>query len=320
MYLAILLVSVLCASAGKQYCVACEKRHSATRWHFDTGIAMCHKTYVSWTRSNLPGKPHPGHVVLNRYSKSLDSTNRRIVALKYRIDAMTFRDGYVLLGRLKGWTLAQRLWLLGIVGQLYWSWPMFTALSLIGKKPFSEVYQPSYMNHILTTILAMYGGLKIRQGVLVRSNASLCSPLTNPSERASGVVRYRKLMGQPARWYCACKALARLLKGGGEALLPRMVEVLRQNSTNGYPGRPDYGHIRICRLFLYAMSYNEVDCEEEWKVYRKCSRCVKKEYERLGIKTYAQALTTRNFMRQLLGMPRYSLSDLTVYICLRTRA
>ena len=249
----------------------------------------------------------------------MDATHQRIVALKYRVDAITFRDSYVLLCRLKGWTMAQRLWFLGIVGQLYWSWPILSALTLIGKRPFAEVCRPCYMNHILTTILAMYGGVKVKRGVLVRSNESLCSPLTNPSERASGTVRYRKLIGQPERWYKACKALSALLKGGGPALLPRMLEALRQNSTNGYPGRPDYGHIRICRLFMYAMSYNEVDCEEEWKVYRKCSRCVKKEYERLGIKTYAQAITTRNFMRQVLGMPRYSLSDLTAYICLRTR-
>ena len=145
MYVAILFMSVFCASAVKRYCVSCEKKHSSTRWRLYAGVFMCHKSYVSFWRHNLPGVPHPAHVVLDRYSKSLDSTNRRIVAIKYRVDATTFREAYVLLGRIKGWTLAQRLWLLGIVGQLYWSWPMLTALTLVGKKPFFEVYQPSFL-------------------------------------------------------------------------------------------------------------------------------------------------------------------------------
>ena len=177
------------------------------------------------------------------------------------------------------------------------------------------------MQHILTTILAMYAGLKVRKGVLVRSTSSGgSSPLTNPSERASGVVRFRKLMGQPDRWYKACKVLSRVLEDGGPAMLSRMLGALRQNSTIGYPGRPDYGHIRICRLFMYAVSYNEMACDKDWKVYRNCSGHVREEYKRLGIRTYDQAITLRNFMRTLLGMPKYSLSDLTAFICLRTSA
>ena len=259
LYSALFFVSVLCASAGKQYCVACEKRHFAKRWHLDTGIAMCHKSYVSWERSNLPGKPHTAHVVLHRYSKRMDATHRRIVALVYRVETVTFRDSYVLLCRLKGWSMAQRLWFLGIVGQLYWSWPILSAVTLIGKRPYAEVCRPCFMLHILTTILGMYGAVKVQRGVLVRSYRGH-SPLANPSERASGTVRYRKLIGQPERWYKACKAPSALLKGGGPALLPRMLEALRQNSTNGYPGRKDYGHIRICRLFMYAVASKVADC------------------------------------------------------------
>ena len=71
---------------------------------------------------------------------------------------------------------------------------------------------------------------------------------------------------------------------------------------------------------MYAVSYNEVDCDKDWKVYRNCSAHVREEYKRLGIRTYDQAITSRNFMRTLLGMPRYSLSDLTAFICLLTSA
>ena len=42
----------------------------------------------------------------------------------------------------------------------------------------------------------------------------------------------------------------------GPALLLRMLHALRDNPTRGYPGRQDYGHIRICRLFMYALRIN----------------------------------------------------------------
>ena len=69
-----------------------------------------------WMRSGLPGEPHPGDMVLHRYRKRMDVTHRRIVALSYRVDTVTFRESYVLLRGLKGWSMVQRLWFLGIVG------------------------------------------------------------------------------------------------------------------------------------------------------------------------------------------------------------
>ena len=130
-------------------------------------------------------------------------------------------------------------------------------------------------------------------------------------------MRYRKLAREASKWYKACKALAKELSQKGPGLLLRMLGALGKNPTTGYPGRQDYGHIRICRLFMYALGVNATDGQEDLYVYRRCSSHVAETYELYNICSYADALSARGFMRKMLGMPRYSLSDLTAYICLQ---
>ena len=165
-------------------------------------------------------------------------------------------------------------------------------------------------------MLSLYGSLKVKGGVLGKSHQGRV-PLRNPSERVWGTVRYRKLARQASKWYDACKALSKELSHGGPGLLRRMLKAMGDHPTIGYPGREDYGHIRICRLFMYALDIKACDGEEDWFVYRRCSAHVAEAYEMYNICSYADALCARGFMRGILGMPSYSLSDLTMYICLQ---
>ena len=133
------------------------------------------------------------------------------------------------------------------------------------------------------------------------------------------VVRYRKLAREASQWYKACKALATELSQKGPGLLLRMLGALRNNPTRGYPGRRDYGHIRICRLFMYALGVHATDGQEDWNVYKRCSPHFTQSYQLYNISSHADALSTREFMRIVFGMPKYSPSDLTAYICLRAQ-
>ena len=130
----------------RQYCVACEDTHLARVWHFIAGAYMCHYAYVKFVRMDI-GKPHPGHMVLHRYRGALDVTSRRIVALDFRVDTRAFQEAYGLLSGL-GWSISQCLWFLGIVGQLYWSWPIISAVTLLGRRRFSDVCRPTAMLEI----------------------------------------------------------------------------------------------------------------------------------------------------------------------------
>ena len=65
-----------------------------------------------------------------------------------------------------------------------------------------------------------------------------------------------------------------------------------------------------------TVSLNRHDGPEDWYIYRKCSQHVTEVYQRYGVWSHPEALATRDFMRKLLGMRKYSLSDLTAYICL----
>ena len=65
-----------------------------------------------------------------------------------------------------------------------------------------------------------------------------------------------------------------------------------------------------------TVSLNRHDGPEDWYIYRKCSHHVTEVYQRYAVWSHVEALATRDFMRKLLGMRKYSLSDLTAYICL----
>ena len=133
---------------------------------------------MQWRRMGLPGKHHPGHTVLRRHRERVDVTSRRIVALKYRVDTVAFREAYVLLGQLRGWSMAQRLWFLGIVGQLYWSWPIISAVTLLGQRCFSEVCRTAAMmqlprtssDHTFMLRSPVVANILVNMGFLERNN------------------------------------------------------------------------------------------------------------------------------------------------------
>ena len=313
----ILLLLVLAGGAtASRYCVACERRHVARRWHKAAGLRICHRAFMRWSRVELPGPVHPGYYVLHKPRADEDVTGRRIVSRRFRVDTVAFRDAYLLLGQW-GWSMAQRLWFQGIVGQLYWSWPIISAATLVGGRSFQEVSESSVMLDILRTLLKMYGSVKVRRGVLVLGGRGL-RPLRNPSERRPGSDRYRQLARGGLKWYDACVAIAAELCLSGPGLLRRMLTALMNNPTRGYPGREDYGHIRICRLLIYCVAAKYSDSPEDWALYRRCSAHIASFFSQYNITTHEDALAARDFMRQVVGIPQYSLPDLTAYVCLVT--
>ncbi len=242
------------------YCVACERDHESTRWHCSSGIPMCHASFTTWRRRCLPGDPHPGRMVLHRYRKHLDVTSRRIVSFRYRVDTCAFRDAYVMLCQVPGWRMALRLWVLGIVGQLVWSWPSLSAVTLIGQRPFAQVVCPEFMEYILTTLQGMYGGLKVCDGVLAatkKGRLPFCFR-TPPFRRG-----YRAQSGSGSSCGTAATGIKPAkrwlvsLPHGGLPSLKGMIEGLRSSRMQGYSLQKG---VRACpyRSSLYACSGRDV--------------------------------------------------------------
>jgi len=118
------------------------------------------------------------------------------------------------------------------------------------------------------------------------------------------------------RMYGACVAVAAELSLDSPALLRRMLSPLLKHPTRAYPGREDDGHIHICRLFMFAVGATDTDNPEDWAAYRCCSRHVAQAFRLYNICTQEDALAARAFMRRMLGIPEYLLSDLTAPVCL----
>ena len=305
-----------------RWCVGCQRRHRAARFRCIPGAGgaghTCHSSYVALLRLGYPAPHVPGHLVLHRHRLERDRTGSRIVALLYREDTEAFRAVFVVMPR--EWCMAERLCILGIIGQLYWSWPISFGTALLCSRPFPEVFSTGVLLDTLRRIQGMLHLCRVRDGQLARGEPGSggLSPLQNPSERVCESVRYSKLASDLGAWYESCEAIARELQAGGEGLLSRMLEALRRHPSRGYPARrrPGYGHIRICRLFVYATSARLSESALDWPVCYKCSRHVRDMFNRLNIREYSDALRAVEFMRRLLSMPEYNMSDLTAYVCL----
>ena len=105
------------------------------------------------------------------------------------------------------------------------------------------------------------------------------------------MVRYRKLAKQAAAWYGTCVALAGELSSDSPGLFRRMLTAMTQHRTRACSGRRwAYGHIRICRLFMYAVDIDTTDTVEDWPVFRRCSPHVFKVFRDFNIHTFDGAL------------------------------
>ena len=83
---------------------------------------MCHSSYIALLRLGYSTPHVAGHLELHRHRLERGRTGSRIVALLYRVDTEALREDFVVMPR--EWGMAERLCILGIIGQLYWSWPI----------------------------------------------------------------------------------------------------------------------------------------------------------------------------------------------------
>ena len=80
--------------------------------------------------------------------------------------------------------------------------------------------------------------------------------------------------------------------------------------------RNDYGSLGFIRCLGIACNGTLIEDETEWRWFHDMSPGLKKRLISLGIYEFADAEMCRRCLSSALSLPRYSLSDLVVFVCL----
>ena len=143
-------------------------------------------------------------------------------------------------------------------------------------------------------------------------------PLQNPSERRSVQFTLDMLLDDidNGSWLMAATFIASAI-ARGESSIHTLLEGLNMFNCRLYSGgRGHYTSIRFLRTLLSIYHIEPMDSEDDWKTLQTMSCHVKAKLTKLNIKTHVDALQARDHMRSALQNNRYSLNDLTTYVCL----
>ena len=77
-----------------------------------------------------------------------------------------------------------------------------------------------------------------------------------------------------------------------------------------------YGNVRLCRCLVAFFGLRFADTADDWEVWSRMSRDVRKKCERMGLLAYENAILYRDGLRDLLQDSTYSFADLICYLCL----
>ena len=101
--------------------------------------------------------------------------------------------------------------------------------------------------------------------------------------------------------------------------LAAVVKVIRDAQLSSYGACANYAMVRFARALVIAIGKGFRDTESDWGACRGMSRNVLRRFDELGLRTWGAALSARDTMRRHLGMPSYTLCDLTCYVCLSSK-
>ena len=199
---------------GSQMCHAHKCEHYSSQWHYGSGAdpyTWCHTCYQASRRNDHTGLGlyHPTWDTWKQQLHEQDSTGSPIVVLRKRPDAQALRSIASLCEASKSWRSGKHvLFLLAFMLQLYWNFPMATLWTLVHHIKPTRVTD-KVLRRSLKIVLRMYKDVKVDRGTLSAAGVGL-SPMSNPSERRPGSVRFRKLIAELPLWRRCAEHLADL--------------------------------------------------------------------------------------------------------------
>ena len=295
----------------REWCVYCRTRHDADRWYATLGGgAYCHYAYRLAEQMDLAEAPI-AFLWLQDHIHDIDSAGSRIIALRYRPDIRGLCDIWAMTTATPGWR-GYATFVCGFALQLYWPQTMLIWAVELLRHPYANVTR-TLLVHILRMVRRRLSGLRIVNGVLCASSRGL-DPMTNPSERRSGTVRYLSLASQVDAWASVARRLQDYM-AGAERGCAHMLGILRDGNLLCYRGICDYGNVRLLRALLCAAGGSVPDTMEWWDHLCRMSRRLRQVTQQNAL-TYDVVLLLRDRLRLHLSHESYSLLDLSCFLCL----
>ena len=232
---------------------------------------------------------------MENHLQDTDRTGCQIVHLSRRPDVQALRTVNALCRVSDGWRkLGDVFVFLMFMLQLYWTWPMTCLWTLLSGLHPNDVTE-SLLRDKLKRVLALYKGLKVLNGSLVKSKWSGLSPLKSPSERRSGVRRYLKLSKEVLAWRNCAKHLAYYFQRSSKIELRRALEILGNGKLRTFDHKPTYTNVRAIRA-LVAATENPLADTADWSIWRSMSRHVRDAIKSSGLWDYEDAVKFRDAM------------------------
>ena len=295
----------------EQWCVYCQKRHKTHRWYMTAGGgAYCHYAYRLSEYLHMRDAPIAA-LWLREHTHDVDVTGSRIAALSYRPDVRGLCDVWALTMASPGWR-GHAAFACGFALQLYWPQTMLIFAVELLKYSYDAVNR-TVMIRILSLVRRQTHGLRIVGGVLCSGSRGL-DPMSNPSERRNGSVRYLSLASEISKWASVADELEAYITGT-ERSCEVMLRIIRAGRLVSYRGTCDYGNMRLLRCLLYSAGGSMPDTVEWWRHLCRMSPHLHAVAEQNAM-SYEVVIQVRDWMRSELGIASYSLMDLTCFLCL----
>ena len=295
----------------EQWCVYCQERHGNDRWYLTCGGgAYCHYAYRLAQHLNLRDAPI-AFLWLREHKHDVDRTGSRIVALRHRPDVRGLSDVWAMVSAAPGWR-GHAAFACGFALQLYWPQSMLIFAVELLKYSFHEVNR-TVLIRVLSLVRRRMHGLRMVDGVLCAGSRGL-DPMSNPSERRNGSVRYLSLASEVDEWSAVANYLEVYMRGT-ERSCGEMLRIVRQGRLVSYGGVCDYGNMRLLRCLLYSAGGTMPDGMEWWSHLCRMSPHLRGVAQRNAM-SYEVVVMIRDRLRADLDMESYSLLDLTCFLCL----
>ena len=332
-----------------RYCFCCKVTHTSSGWYTDTAGLVCRKTYrrklcqrcvkVKCERSvkvKQDRHTRDASVSANLHLNvhTVDCTGHRICSLAGRADIQAMLTARTLLTEFCYDSPSLVVVLLGFLQTLYWSFPVIAgvekmraddvACCFCEPKKFCKKLAAIKRSLVagFSEVIVFDGGALIpreaKQEWAQECEHGFAHPLQNPSERRSVDSTLDMLLDDidNGSWPRAATFIANALELK-EWSIHALSEGLQKCKCSMYSGGlKNYTSIRLLRTLLSIYHIEPMDSEDDWKTLRTMSCHVKAKLTKLNIKTHADALQVRDHMRSALQNNRYSLNDLTTYVCL----
>ena len=299
------------------FCVYCDRKHRGLFYSLpgEESSYFCDAGRSHARRElSLSDPMTPCFVEAISKQHRVDATGHLICALDYRGDVRALISMSSLCGFSSAWR-QHAIFFTGFGLQLYWIWPMMSFYTAVcGFSPMA-VTRGDLMA-IAASLSRRYNRRRCRvvRGALLAGSGPGLFALKNPSERRSGLFRFRALAREIDVWKdlsCQCRGL---LRRGHVLPLEPIVSVLRGGATLAF-GHAGYGFYRLVRSLFIVSGARHADTPEDWYAWRTMSTHLRKVTEAKGLWEFQNAMLWRDSLRVRLRLLHDSLSDLTCFIC-----